>query len=163
MSSKTKIVVLHMKEIIYTGIFLALGILLIIFLIILFVPGKENTPGSSAPTPTSEADSSQETEITVDGSSLYIPGIYNTEIVLNDQALNVEVIVDKTGISSIELVNISTAVTTMYPLLEPSFDTLKSQILESQTLDNISYSQESKYTTLVLLEAIRKSLDKAQP
>lgn len=161
MSSKTKIVVLHMKEIIYTGIFLGLGILLIIFLIILFVPGKEDT--SNQPTPTAEADSTPETEVTAGGSSLYIPGIYNTEIVLNDQALNVEVIVDKTGISSIELVNISTAVTTMYPLLEPAFDTLKTQILENQSLDNVTYSQESKYTTLVLLEAIRKSLDKAQP
>ncbi len=161
MSSKTKIVVLHMKEIMYTGIFLALGILLIIFLIILFVPGKENEPPQ--PSPTAEADSATEPEVTVDGSSLYIPGIYNTEILLNDQALNVEVIVDKNGISSIELVNISTAVTTMYPLLEPAFDTLKTQILENQTLDNITYSQESKYTTLVLLEAIRKSLDKAQP
>ena len=161
MSSKTKIVVLHMKEIIYTGIFLALGILLILFLIILFVPGDENT--SPQPSSGPEADSSPETEVTVEGNSLYIPGVYNTEIVLNDQALNVEVIVDKTGISSIELVNISTAVTTMYPLLEPAFDTLKTQIIESQSLENVTYSQESKYTTLVLLEAIRKSLDKAQP
>lgn len=161
MSSKTKIVVLHMKEIIYTGIFLALGILLIIFLIILFVPGDENT--SPQPSSDSQADSSSETEVSVEGNSLYIPGVYNTEIVLNDQALNVEVIVDKTGISSIELVNISTAVTTMYPLLEPAFDTLKTQIIESQSLENVTYSQESKYTTLVLLEAIRKSLDKAQP
>lgn len=161
MSSKTKIVVLHMKEIIYTGIFLVLGILLIIFLIILFVPGNEDTPAQ--PTPGTQTETPPDSEVTVDGSSLYIPGIYNTEIVLNDQALNVEVIVDKNGISSIELVNISTAVTTMYPLLEPAFDSLKAQILESQSLDNISYSQESKYTTLVLLEAVRKSLDKAQP
>ena len=161
MSSKTKIVVLHMKEIIYTGIFLVLGILLIIFLIILFVPGNEDTPAS--PSPTAETDTTPETEATAGGSSLYIPGVYNTEIVLNDQALNVEVIVDKNGISSIELVNISTAITTMYPLLEPAFDTLTAQILENQSLDNITYSQESKYTTFVLLEAIRKSLDKAQP
>ncbi len=161
MSSKTKIVVLHMKEIIYTGIFLGLGILLIIFLIILFVPGSEDSP--MLPSPTAEADTASETEVTAQGSSLYIPGVYNTEIVLNDQALNVEVIVDRSGISSIELVNISTAVTTMYPLLEPAFDTLTTQIIESQSLDNITYSQESKYTTFVLLEAIRKSLDKAQP
>lgn len=161
MSSKTKIVVLHMKEIIYTGIFLALGILLIIFLIILFVPGSEDSP--MQPSPTAEAETEVETEVNTQGSSLYIPGVYNTEIVLNDQALNVEVIVDRNGISSIELVNISTAVTTMYPLLEPAFDTLTTQIIESQSLDNITYSQESKYTTFVLLEAIRKSLDKAQP
>ena len=42
MSSKTKIIVLHMKEIIYTGIFAILGIILIIFLILLFVPGDDS-------------------------------------------------------------------------------------------------------------------------
>lgn len=159
MSSKTKIVVLHMKEIVYTGIFLVLGILLIIFLIILFIPGENED--TSLPSP--ENTENTESELTVDSTSLYIPGIYNTEILLNDQAINVEVIVDQSGISSINLVNISTAVTTMYPLLEPAFNSLTEQIITTQSLDDINYPQESKYTTLVLLEAIRKSLDKAQP
>ncbi len=161
MSSKTKIVVLHMKEIIYTGIFLALGILLIIFMIILFVPDKnEDTP---APDPSSSPQAETDPDLTVDSTSLYIPGIYNTEILLNDQAINVEVIVDQSGISSINLVNIGTTVAAMYPLLEPAFESLSTQIIETQSLDEIEYPQESKYTTLVLLEAIRKSLDKAQP
>lgn len=162
MSSKTKIVVLHMKEIIYTGIFLVLGVLLIIFLIILFLPQEENTtPEQPTASPSSTPDS--ETDLTVSSSFVYIPGIYNTEVVLNDQTINVEVIVDQTGISSIKLVNISESVATMYPLLEPAFDSLSTQIIETQSLDDISYAQESKYTSLVLLEAIRKSLDKAQP
>lgn len=38
MNSKTKIVVLHLKELIYTGIFAALGILFVILLIIMFLP-----------------------------------------------------------------------------------------------------------------------------
>lgn len=162
MSSKTKIVVLHMKEIIYTGIFLVLGVLLLIFLIVLFLPEDNDTiPSEPATSPTGEpADT---TDITVSSSSIYIPGIYTTEVVLNDQVINVEVIVDQTGISSVELVNISESVATMYPLLEPAFDSLSSQIIETQSLDEITYAQESKYTTLVLLEAIRKSLDKAQP
>ena len=41
MSSRTKIVVLHMKEIIYTAIFAALGILLIILLFIMFRPDRD--------------------------------------------------------------------------------------------------------------------------
>ena len=44
MSSKTKIVVLHMKEIIYTALFAFLGIILIILLAIMFFPGKKETP-----------------------------------------------------------------------------------------------------------------------
>lgn len=40
MSAKTKIIVLRMKELIYTGIFIALGLLLIILLIACFSPKK---------------------------------------------------------------------------------------------------------------------------
>ena len=38
MSSKTKIVVLHLKELIYTGIFVVLGILFLILMIVMFLP-----------------------------------------------------------------------------------------------------------------------------
>lgn len=38
MSSKTKIVVVHMKELIYTGIFILLGIVLILLLVSMFTP-----------------------------------------------------------------------------------------------------------------------------
>lgn len=38
MSSKTRIVVLHMKEIIYTAIFAVLAIVLILLLIFMFLP-----------------------------------------------------------------------------------------------------------------------------
>ena len=44
MSSKTKIVVLRMKEIIYTAIFIGFGILLILLLLVMFRPGKGDTP-----------------------------------------------------------------------------------------------------------------------
>lgn len=162
MSSKTKIVVLHMKEIIYTGIFLALGIILLIFLILLFVPDADNkTQPDAQPTPSSEASPTPDTAVS--SSSLYIPGIYNTELVLNDQIINVEVIVDQSQISSIKLVNLSDAVSTMYPLLQPTFDSLAAQICEKQSLEDITYEQESKYTSLVLLEAIRKAIEKATP
>ena len=42
MSAKTKVVVLHMKELIYTLIFAGLGILLIFLLLFMFLPGKED-------------------------------------------------------------------------------------------------------------------------
>lgn len=148
MSAKTKIVVLHMKELIYTGIFAALGILFIALLIMMFLPGKEDAPSGDTP-------------VTTD--SIYIPGVYTTELILGGQAVDVEVIVEKDMISSIRLVNLSESVTTMYPLLEPTFETICNQVYEYQSLENISYTADSKYTTLVLLEAIRNSLDKAKP
>lgn len=151
MSAKTKIVVLHMKELIYTGIFAVLGILFVILLVVMFLPDKK---APATPTPDME---SKETA----SNSLYIPGIYTTELVLGDQNINVEVIVDANAITSIRMVNLSDAVTTMYPLLEPTFDSICEQVYTLQSLENITYSAENKYTSLVLLEVIRNSLDKA--
>ena len=48
MSSKTKIVVLRMKEIIYTAIFAGLAILLITLCFIMFRHGNENTSETDA-------------------------------------------------------------------------------------------------------------------
>ena len=40
MSANTKIVVLRRKELLYTGIFAALGVLFVILLLMLLLPGK---------------------------------------------------------------------------------------------------------------------------
>ena len=149
MSAKTKIVVLHMKELIYTGIFAVLGILFVVLLIMMFLPDKDKdgTPG-------------QEPDI-AETASLYIPGIYTTELVLGTQSIDVEVIVDKDSITSIRMVNLNDAVTTMYPLLQPTFDSICEQVYNQQSLEHITYTSDSKYTSLVLLQAIQNSLDKA--
>lgn len=144
MSSKTKIVVLHLKELIYTGIFALFGILLIIMLIIMFVPKKGETSG----TPESQ-------------TATYIPGIYTTSLIINDNVVDVEVTVDETNINDIRIVNLNDAVTTMYPLLEPAFDDLANQIRKNQSLENITYSDDNKYTSMVLFNAIKASLEKA--
>ncbi len=151
MSAKTKIVVLHMKELIYTGIFAALGVLLLILLIVMFLPGRKKEP-----------DQPQEDTPTAT-DSLYIPGIYTTQLELGNQTIDVEVIVDESAVTSIRMVNLSDAVTTMYPLLEPTFDSICRQVYQLQSLDQVTYTAENKYTSLVLLEAIRNSLSKASP
>lgn len=144
MSSKTKIVVLHLKELIYTGIFVLFGILFIIMLIIMFVP-KDKKEEISAETPT----------------ATYVPGIYTTSLIINDNVVDVEVTVDETNINDIRIVNLDEAVTTMFPLLEPAFDDLANQITSSQSLENITYSDDNKYTSMVLFNAIKASLEKA--
>lgn len=155
MSAKTRIVVLHRKELIYTGIFAALGILLIILLAAIFLPGREKNGQSNTPLGGTSNDT------TVSAAAVYIPGIYTTELVLGGESVNVEVIVDQNRISSIQLLNLNESVTTMYPLLQPTFDSICEQVLQSQSLDPVTYSTENKYTSLVLLEAINRSLEKA--
>lgn len=144
MSSKTKIVVLHLKELIYTGIFAVLGILFIILLIIMFLP-KDKTDTAPTATP----------------ANTYVPGIYTTSLVLSDSVVDIEVTVDETTINDIRIVNLDESLATMYPLVEPAFEELASQICTNQSLDNISYAGDNKYTSMILLDAIRASLNKA--
>lgn len=148
MSSKTKIVVLHVKELIYTGIFAALGILFIILLIIMFLPKEEKKETMSAVTQQTTTDS-------------YVPGVYTTSLILNDNVVEIEVTVDEKNINAIRLVNLDEAVTTMYPLIQPSFEDLADQIIKSQSLEGITYPDDSKYTSMILLDAITSSLNKA--
>ena len=141
MSSKTKIVVLRMKEIIYTGIFVGLAILLVTLCLIMFRP-KKDTAGSEA--------------------ASYIPGVYSASLNLGNQDVNVQVAVDANRISSVSLVPLSEAVTTMYPLMQPTLDELADQIVSTQSLENLTYSSQSRYTSAALLKAIQPALDKAK-
>ena len=155
MSAKTKIVVLHMKELIYTAIFAVLGILFIVLLVMMFLPDKDKDRAPKM------EDTSGSEPVMAEVSSLYIPGIYTTQLVLGSESIDVEVIVDKESITSIRLVNVSEDVSTVYPLLQPSMDSICEQVYASQSLESVTYTAESKYTSLVLLEAIQASLDKA--
>lgn len=152
MSAKTKIVVLHMKEVIYTGIFAALGILFIVLLVMMFLPGKDSSD--------KEPDATEDAAPT-SADAIYIPGVYTTQLVLGGQSVDVEVIVDEHSITSVSLVHLSDTVTTMYPLLQPTLDALCEQVYANQSLDQITYTTDTKYTSLLLLEAIRSSLQKA--
>ena len=147
MSSKTKIVVLHVKELIYTGIFAVLGILFIVLLIIMFLPKDEKKATMSTVTQTT--------------SNSYIPGVYTTSLILNDNVVEIEVTVDEKNINSIRLINLDEAVATMYPLIQPSFEDLANQIIANQSLNGITYPDDSKYTSMILLNAITTSLNKA--
>ena len=143
MSSKPKIVVFQLKELIYTGIFVVLGILLILLLIIMFFP-KNSADNRDLPT------------------AKYVAGIYTSSLNLSNNPTEIEVVIDENHINSIRLVNLSEAVATMYPLVQPSFEDLADQIVSKQSLENVTYPEENKYTYLVLLEGIRMTLEKAE-
>ena len=141
MSSKTKIVVLHLKELISTAIFAVLGILLILLLVFMFLPDSKNK--------------------TTKETMKYTAGVYTSSIQLNDNAIDVEVMVDDNHINSISLVNLDETTAAMYPLMQPALDNLSQQIYEKQSLENISYEDDNQYTSMVLLNAIQAALDKA--
>ena len=138
MSSKTKIIVLHMKEVIYTGIFLLLLVIFGVVMLLMFGPGKSETASS-------------------DTVSKYTPGIYRTSIRLNNNSFDVEVTVDQDSIRSIHLANLSESTSAMFVL-----DSLASQIYSTQSLENLEYSSDQKYTALMLIHAVDKAVAKAE-
>ncbi len=145
MSSKTKILVLKLKEIIYTLIFVVLGIILIVLLFLIFT-GRSKKNNSS---PTS--------------AQTFVPGVYTSSMVLSTNPVDIEVVVDSDQIKSISLVNTSESVETMYPLISSSLKDIAAQIVRNNSTENVTYSSDSKYTSIVLLNAINDALAKAEP
>ena len=142
MSAKTKIVVLHMKELIYTLIFVGLGVLLVILLLFMFLPRGEK----------------DETVPTMN----YVAGVYTSSVMLDGKAVDVQVIVDESRIQSVSLVNLDETVATMYPLMEPALSDIAEQVVQNQSTEGITYQSENQYTTIVLLNAIENALSKAE-
>lgn len=140
MSSKTKIVVLHMKEIIYTVVFAVLAIILIGLLFFMFHSNKNSKDQESAS---------------------YTPGVYTSTITLDNNDLEVEVTVDQSHINSIRFSNLNETVTTMYPLIQPTIEDISQQIYEKQSLENIEISKEHPFTSQALISAIEEALEKA--
>jgi uncharacterized protein with FMN-binding domain len=145
MSAKTKIVVLHMKKLLFTGIAIGLGILIVIFLVILLRARVKETPENEAV------------------ETLYVPGVYTSSVMIDESALDVEVTVDADHINSISLVNLDEATETMYPLVRPSLEELSEQILANQSVEDVTYSKNNQYTCKLLLDAVRDALEKASP
>ena len=151
--SKPKIVVLHMRELIYTAIFIFLILVLLILLFLMFRPhDASNTPDTKT-TFSSSADAD---------SVGYQPGVYTASLILNNHYADIEVTLNTDQIDSIRLVNLGDSVTTAFPLVEPSLDELSEQICQKQSLDGITCSRENKYTSELLFQAIKNSLAKAQ-
>ena len=142
MSAKTQIIVLHMKEVIYTLIFAGLTILLILLFLYMFGPDK---------------DQNESTE-----TMHYNAGVYTSSILFQNSAIDVQVIVDEKNITSIHFVNLEDSIATMYPLIQPALEELTAQILKKQSLEGISYSPDNQYTSLMLLNAIEAALEKAR-
>ena len=131
-----------MKEVIYTAVFIGLGILLCILLLFMFLPGKEKT------------DSTE--------TMKYAAGVYTSSVLFQDGSLDVQVIVDENRIQEISLVNLNETIATMYPLVEPALKEVTDQIIKTQSLEHISYNADNQYTTVMLLNAVENALNKAK-
>ena len=141
MGANTKIVVVKAKELIYTGILIFLGLILIFVIFNMFY-NKTNKKTKN--------------------TGNYIPGVYSSTITLGENTLNVAVTVDESKITGVNIDNLNETVTTMYPLLEPALNEINEQITTVDSIDNIKYSQENQYTYIILNQAIKNALTEAK-
>ncbi|MFR2594553.1 MAG: hypothetical protein ACLTAS_13460 [Butyribacter sp.] len=76
--SKTKIVVLRMKEVVYTAVFVGIGILLLIVLFFMF--GRQNSTKSESTQSTINNES-----CTYKNDAIYRAGIYESQFVIGEK------------------------------------------------------------------------------
>ena len=155
MGANTKIVILKAKELIYTIIFVILGILLLLLLLYMFLPGKKNAK------PEDDAAISGESEATETGT--YIPGVYTSTVQLGESTLEIQVTVDSEHINDVTITNLNETVTTMYPLLTPALDEIREQLPDLASIDDLKISADSQYTSVILTQAIKNALQQAVP
>lgn len=170
MSSHTKIVVLRSKELVYALVLIVISVLIIMTAVSLFVPQNQSKKESKTQREESETGISPQTDIApqsvteyqdTNTAVRYVPGIYTSAIRLGSTNAELQITVDADHINSITLANLDESVSTLYPLMQPTLDDLSAVILEKQTLDGINYTDENRYTAMLLMQAIRDTLDKA--
>lgn len=142
MASNTKIIVLKSKELIYTGIFIVLGILLVLLLWYMFSPKKQ------------EAEQTRENTEAV---TTYQPGVYSTELNLGGTNLCLQTTINEHAVTHVDIINLDETVTAMYPLVQPSVDAINEQLSLTGNLEDITYASDNQYTTILLLEAARQA------
>lgn len=144
MGKSPKFMVFHLKELIYTVVFVLLGIVLVISLIFMFCNRNSDEKKEKS------------------SSGQYEAGVYTSCVTLNGNPMEVTVTLDSNHINSITVDNISDAITTMYPLVEPAFEDISKQIVDTQSVDNIKFLEESQYTYSLLYNAIVDTINKGK-
>lgn len=154
--SRTRIVIFQMKEIIYTAVFVGLGILLLVLLFFMFWPGKEKGNNSTSSSAVSSLKKSAST-----GSDKYIAGVYNSELTLGESKINLRVSLDKDRVKSVEIVNLKESVETMYPLIKPAVKEISDQLAQDITPDQVVLSDDSPYTSQLILDTVCQVMNEA--
>lgn len=186
MSSKTRLYVIKSKELIYTTLFVVVALVLVILMVCMFLPDKNNKKSSNKNTSptipnvqsditsptipnmqsetvtdiTSPSVSNVQSEATSEVFS-YTPGIYSSDIILGGYYVNLSLTIDNDRIKSVELKNLTEAVSTMYPLIEPAMSDIEKELLSSGSIKKLSYSGDNQYTYSILADTVNSLLDQA--
>ena len=131
-----KFMVIRFKELLKTGIFAVLGVIIIV-VVIHFVQGKIG-----------------------DATSLYIPGEYSSEIELENGTIAVKVTVDRKRIVAVNIVDRNEAVPVFYPLFAAVGEQVAEKIVREQTTQ-IDIEGGNDVTASMIIEAVDNGLKQA--
>ena len=157
MSGKTKILVLHMKEVIYTGIFIFLGLIFLLLLAIMFLPKRTQVDSSSMTTEETTGTATGQEQSTGE----YVPGIYTATLEVSGNSLEMQVIIEQNGITDVSFTHLDEAVETMFPLFTPVLESIAEQLKSGVALEDITYEDNQKYTAGILLNTLETVLETA--
>lgn len=156
MSGSTRIVVIPLKKLII--MICVIAALIILAAIFIFGGSSSDAAKSTGVNISTSTDTVKKNT----SCPTYSPGVYTSSILLNGTPIDIQVTVDSDIINNIEMVNLSESVQTMYPMLNSSFDEIKTAVINNGSTDNITYNAGSKYTATMLLSAIDSALAKAR-
>lgn len=155
--SRTRIVIFQLKEIIYTAIFVGLGILLLILLFFMFWPGKEKKTANT----TSPSSISSSRKSTGSSSGKYVAGVYSSELTLGESKISLRISMDPDRVKSVEVVNLQESVETMYPLIKPAVKEISDQLARDIAPDQVVLSDDSPYTSQLILDTVCQVMNEA--
>lgn len=156
MSGSTRIVVIPLKKLII--MICVIAALIILAAIFIFGGSSSDAAKSTGVNISTSTDTVKKNT----SCPTYSPGVYTSSILLNGTPIDIQVTVDSDNINNIEMVNLLESVQTMYPMLNSSFDEIKTAVINNGSTDNITYNAGSKYTATMLLSAIDSALAKAR-
>ena len=137
---KSRFLVLQMKDLIRMGIFVVIGLVLLVVLIMAIMPNGSNAG-----------------EMTFGN---FTPGTYTSYIIIHNQPIGVLVTVDENEIVEINLSQMAESQEVFYPLIRPTMAALSQQVIYRQSTD-VEAPIEAAITSRILLDAINNALIQA--
>ncbi len=132
----SRFIVLSLKDIIKTTLFVVMGIMLLVFMIYILTPEESNS------------------------SSIYKSGMYTNTVSVGAIELPITVVLTNNSISDIYL-DESIIDTTTYPLIIPTFNDIRDDFLDNGVMDNPVDVMTYETSTLIA-DSINTSILQAQ-
>ena len=133
----SKFMVIKLKELMKTAVFAVLGVAIIVALIY-FAVGKLG-----------------------DRQAVYKPGVYSSQIELQNGNVVVEVKVGKNKIKKVSISSDSETVPVFYPLFDTVAEDIGKQVVKQQTTQ-LEIEGDGSVTTALILDAVEDSLEQAR-